>query len=327
MCGVLLFILTFETIFYSLMDSLKINYAYCTEPKMFIVKNALSSNKSENKKRSSYRFGFNGQEKVDEWSGSGNMYDFEARLYDPRICRPPSIDPLTKKYPHLSPYQWANNSPIRNIDLDGAEDLPNDILNRAKTYGVNMIKTATYNLMIAAAQSIVNFTEYKAEEKKQELLKNPGTGTGVLLFEFATGTGPSQREFGPESPLSQALRDAPKVNEARELFLSKNAENIKSGKPLDPLTDFGGSFGLKGLVKAGTDITEQFVGSFDVNIYPSDEGKTATFIISNTTSVESLLYGAGPEYEREGTTPGGNIRQTFVFTEEIPQPQQKKKSE
>ncbi|SFP11644.1 hypothetical protein SAMN05428949_7398 [Chitinophaga sp. YR627] len=32
-----------------------------------------------------------------------------------------SVDPLTKKYPELTPYQFASNSPIQGIDLDGME--------------------------------------------------------------------------------------------------------------------------------------------------------------------------------------------------------------
>jgi hypothetical protein len=32
-----------------------------------------------------------------------------------------SVDPLRDKYPELSPYQFANNSPISGVDLDGKE--------------------------------------------------------------------------------------------------------------------------------------------------------------------------------------------------------------
>lgn len=32
-----------------------------------------------------------------------------------------SVDPLTKKYPQLTPYQFASNTPIQAIDLDGLE--------------------------------------------------------------------------------------------------------------------------------------------------------------------------------------------------------------
>jgi len=31
------------------------------------------------------------------------------------------VDPLTGQYPELTPYQFASNSPVQNIDLDGLE--------------------------------------------------------------------------------------------------------------------------------------------------------------------------------------------------------------
>jgi hypothetical protein len=32
-----------------------------------------------------------------------------------------SVDPITQQFPELSPYQFASNSPIAAIDLDGLE--------------------------------------------------------------------------------------------------------------------------------------------------------------------------------------------------------------
>lgn len=68
-----------------------------------------------------YRYGFNGKEKDDngEW-GSAN-YDYGFRIYNPSIGRFLSVDPLTPSYPMLTPYQFAGNSPIMFIDLDGLE--------------------------------------------------------------------------------------------------------------------------------------------------------------------------------------------------------------
>ncbi|ATL49391.1 hypothetical protein COR50_20645 [Chitinophaga caeni] len=43
------------------------------------------------------------------------------RVYDPRIGRFLSVDPLAKDYPELTPYQFASNRPIECIDLDGGE--------------------------------------------------------------------------------------------------------------------------------------------------------------------------------------------------------------
>lgn len=68
-----------------------------------------------------YRYGFNGKEKDPETSGEGNQYDYGFRIYNPRIARFLSVDPLTKDYPWYTPYQFAGNTPIQAKDLDGLE--------------------------------------------------------------------------------------------------------------------------------------------------------------------------------------------------------------
>jgi RHS repeat-associated protein len=68
-----------------------------------------------------YRYGFNGKENDNEVKGEGNQQDYGMRIYDGRIGKFLSVDPLTKGFPQLTPYQFASNSPIANIDLDGLE--------------------------------------------------------------------------------------------------------------------------------------------------------------------------------------------------------------
>jgi RHS repeat-associated protein len=69
-----------------------------------------------------YRYGLNGMEKDDEiYSESGTSYNFGARIYDPRLARFLSLDPLSKKYPDLSPYTFAANMPIIAVDFNGEE--------------------------------------------------------------------------------------------------------------------------------------------------------------------------------------------------------------
>src|SRR5579871_6539719 len=68
-----------------------------------------------------YHFGFNGKENDDEVKGYGNEVYYENRVYDVRSGKFLSIDPLQKKYPWYSPYQFTGNSPIAHVDPDGKE--------------------------------------------------------------------------------------------------------------------------------------------------------------------------------------------------------------
>ena len=69
-----------------------------------------------------YRFGFNGKEGDPELYGNGNIYDYGFRIYNPRLGKFLSVDPLTSGYAWYSPYQYAGNKPIWCKDLDGLED-------------------------------------------------------------------------------------------------------------------------------------------------------------------------------------------------------------
>ncbi len=77
-----------------------------------------------------YFFGFNGHslsrtcfgKKDDELYGStGTSYNFKFRMYDSRIGRFNTTDPLFRKYPMLSPFQFASLNPIWKREIEGLE--------------------------------------------------------------------------------------------------------------------------------------------------------------------------------------------------------------
>ena len=70
-----------------------------------------------------YRYGFQGQEKDDEVKGNGNSLNYKYRMHDPRIGRFFAVDPLTKQYPHYTPYSFSGNKVIDHIELEGLEEL------------------------------------------------------------------------------------------------------------------------------------------------------------------------------------------------------------
>ena len=78
---------------------------------------------------SGYRYGFNGKENDNEVKGEGNQQDYGMRIYDPRLGKFLSVDPLFKSFPWNSSYAYAENDVIRCIDLDGVEKKPSNIQN------------------------------------------------------------------------------------------------------------------------------------------------------------------------------------------------------
>ncbi|MDR1876027.1 MAG: RHS repeat-associated core domain-containing protein [Flavobacteriaceae bacterium] len=60
---------------------------------------------------------FNAKE-LDEETG---LYYYGARYFDSKISIWLSVDPKMEKYPHMSPYNYAANNPVKYIDPDGRD--------------------------------------------------------------------------------------------------------------------------------------------------------------------------------------------------------------
>jgi RHS repeat-associated protein len=95
-----------------------------------------------------YRYGFNGKEMDNEVSGNGNQYDYGFRIYNPRIARFLSVDPLTADYPFYTPYQFAGNTPIWAVDLDGLEEFIFQDNFQPYMDGINLIVNANEELLL-----------------------------------------------------------------------------------------------------------------------------------------------------------------------------------
>ena len=82
---------------------------------------------------SQFRYGFNGKENDNDVKGTGNQQDYGMRIYDPRIGKFLSVDPLADTYPWNSPYSYAEGDPVNFKDLDGAEQQPNAAQSTVRT--------------------------------------------------------------------------------------------------------------------------------------------------------------------------------------------------
>ena len=140
------------------------NTAYTDDPTWVKVNHAITS-------VSSYRYGFNGMEKDDSIKGEGNSLDFGARIYDPRLGRFLSLDPLQTKYPDISPYHFSGNSPLRFVDFDG------------KDFGVKINHTSK-TIIIVANIYTTSERAYKQAVRAAAKWNNKSTTTGGYTTTF-----------------------------------------------------------------------------------------------------------------------------------------------
>jgi RHS repeat-associated protein len=68
-----------------------------------------------------------------------DWYDYGFRFYDPAIGRFPSVDPISSDFPHVSPFNYAENRPIDGIDLWGLQwSSVHDKKTNTTTFTVNL---------------------------------------------------------------------------------------------------------------------------------------------------------------------------------------------
>jgi RHS repeat-associated protein len=132
-----------------------------------------------------FRFAFNDKELDNEVYGFGNFQDYGARMYNTRLGRFISADPIIiteKKYPWYSSYQFAGNKPINSIDLDGKEE-------EAKIYMYEQWDKTLAKLQNRSYEEVhlenqIRIGKLVAEQVAWELV---GMGAGRLLSLGAKG--------------------------------------------------------------------------------------------------------------------------------------------
>ena len=118
---------------------------------------------------SEYRYVFNGKEK-DNSIGEGNL-DFGERMYDNRLGRWLSLDPLQKKYPGESHYVFVSNNPLFYKDADGREKVVT-ITTLNKDGSKSVLKMVDKNYFYYHTAKSTFSTAYQDRDHKESIALN-----------------------------------------------------------------------------------------------------------------------------------------------------------
>jgi len=109
------------------------------------------------------------------------MYNFGARIYDPRLGKWLSIDPLHKKYPGYSPYSFGLDNPIYFKDGDGRVII--DANGKVVIVNQDTKGNITFNSDIAPATQAILSNYLNSGVGKTQLKKMDATVTKITLEE------------------------------------------------------------------------------------------------------------------------------------------------
>lgn len=257
-----------------------------------------------------------------------HLYETNFRSLDPQLGRFWQVDPYADITVENSPYVFASNNPILFNDPLGLQDSTNapgfaNSRTGANDLG-NVSVTSSKKQILAPFMPYINFPNSRPAHIasfNDWPLSFSRNRSNDLLDSWAMGLGAENRIYLPNHPMTRRLKNARQVNRARAFFYKKYLTNYKNGLTLKggSVTNFNGSFGLPGLVMAGLDIVEQFVGSMGINIYVDESGGNLLFVINNTTSMTSAAYHIANSFDRVSgqMSPGGNLNQVYIWKEPI----------
>jgi RHS repeat-associated protein len=139
-----------------------------------------------------------------------------------------------------------------------------------------------------------------------------------LFWEWFFGDAPTHYYYGPESGRTQDLKGHVGTYLARyEFNMIPDISIYNADYPFR----FDYHFGLRGLLESGLNPTAQYVGHYEVKMYPNPDGETKTVILENITNMKSFLYHITPEsWNRDTGKWMGDNRQTYYWTEPLKTP-------
>ena len=255
-----------------------------------------------------YRYGFHGKEK-DNKDGVV-QYDYGFRIYDPRLVRFKSVDPLTQSYPWNSPYSYAEGDVIRCIDLDGLEkylveyDQLKNGVSKIKITAVSDLERNIQRMDIKAEPKVSDFKNDISKDVLRITNYQRFAGEKTKLQENDTKLSAQEQFIGNKSPVekSKSANQQFTVNVTQQQisiaksktfddnkFIQKNVYGYIAGSDVKLLAS--DSY-IKAIDKLLNKIEEQKGSkSTDIFIFISQDDKLDNDIVKGYTKIIKDKYG------------------------------------
>jgi RHS repeat-associated protein len=173
-----------------------------------------------------YRTSFQKQEHDDEVKGEGNSMNFKFRMYDPRIGRFFTVDPMKNYFSYNSVYAFCENRVIDGVDQEGLEftnansaetkESLNELIAHPEKInqggsGTCVIAAITYiwlknesDYRIRQVAHMIFFNgsaqvkQFKIQPSKYLQKQNPNTGQSFIKSSESSGDRDFEEEYGRE---------------------------------------------------------------------------------------------------------------------------------
>lgn len=172
-----------------------------------------------------YRYGFNGKENDNEAKGERKQQNYGMRIYDPRLGKFLSVDPLIQSYPMLTPYAFAENDVIRSIDLDGLEKyIVTRLVNNNGAFRSITIQSFTDAEGNVRDNEAYNYNSALGKADVYVVTRNVNTGNQIGPIVYKTSLSPDEQIVQSNLKRTRDVKDM--IAEDKKANPSVNGEQI-----------------------------------------------------------------------------------------------------